>query len=112
MIMPLSLVYQPSALASASPWRLLDQQGQEISWANAFLDAQRIRQLSLRSLRAYFYCVINYRRKEQHNGQHGSRCTRNRAIWIRSVAIEWGLCRWARTLRSPRPELGRYPGRA
>ena len=62
MIMPLSLVYQPSALASASPWRLLDQQGQEISWANAFLDAQRIRQLSLGSLRAYGYGLLRFAR--------------------------------------------------
>ena len=22
--------------------------------------------------------------------------------------MEWGLCRWARALRSPRPEVGRY----
>lgn len=62
MTMPLSLVYQPSAQASASPWRLLDQQGQEISWANAFLDAQRIRQLSLRSLRAYGYGLLRFAR--------------------------------------------------
>ena len=42
----------------------------------------------------YFYCVRNYRRKKQpHEGQHGSCCTRNRAIWIRSVAIECWLCR-------------------
>jgi sugar lactone lactonase YvrE len=60
----------------------------------------------------YFYCVINYTRRRQHKGQHGSRCTRNRAIWIRSVAIEWGLWRWARTLRPPRPEVGRYWGGA
>src|ERR1035437_6706143 len=61
---------------------------------------------------AYFYCVINYTRKRQHSGQHGSCCTRNRAILIRSVAMEWGLCRWARALRSPRPEVGRYRGGA
>lgn len=66
----------------------------------------------LRVPRAYFYCVINYTRRRQHKGQHGSRCTRNRAIWIRSVAIEWGLCRWARTLCPPRPEVGRYWGGA
>jgi hypothetical protein len=45
-----SLLHQPSAPASASPYRLLDAQGQEVTWANAFLDAQRIRQLSSRSL--------------------------------------------------------------
>jgi imidazolonepropionase-like amidohydrolase len=61
---------------------------------------------------AYFYCVINYTRKRQHTGQHGSCCTRNRAILIRSVAIDWGLCRWARDLRSSRPEVGRYRGAA
>src|SRR5262249_441126 len=45
-------------------------------------------------------------------GQQGSCCTRNRAILMRSVAMEWGLWRWARTLRSPRPELGGYRGGA
>jgi integrase/recombinase XerD len=51
--MPLTLVHRPSVLASASPYRLQDEQAREIAWANAFLDAQRIRQLSPRSLRAY-----------------------------------------------------------
>jgi len=36
--------------------------GQEIVWANAFLDAQRIRQLSLRSLRAYAYDLLHFAR--------------------------------------------------
>jgi hypothetical protein len=47
------LVHRPTVLASVSPYRLLDEQGEEIAWANAFLDGQRIRQLSPRSLRAY-----------------------------------------------------------
>ncbi|HEY6369851.1 MAG TPA: hypothetical protein VIX37_04685 [Candidatus Sulfotelmatobacter sp.] len=51
--MKLRLVCQASVPASASPFRLLDAQDHEVTWANAFLDAQRIRQLSLRSLRAY-----------------------------------------------------------
>ena len=50
--MKLILIHRPSVPASASPYRLQDERGQEIVWANAFLDAQRIRQLSLRSLRA------------------------------------------------------------
>jgi hypothetical protein len=62
MLMNLSLVHQPSAVASASPYRLLDAQGQEIAWANAFLDAQRVRQLSLRSLRAYAYDLLHFAR--------------------------------------------------
>ena len=60
--MSLSLVHQPSVSASASPYRLLDAPGQEIAWANAFLDAQRIRQLSLRSLRAYAYDLLHFAR--------------------------------------------------
>ena len=60
--MKLSVVHRRSVPASASPYRLLDQDGQEIAWANAFLDAQCIRQLSLRSLRAYAYDLLNFAR--------------------------------------------------
>jgi len=44
--MKLAVVHRPSLPASASPYRLLDEQQQEVAWANAFLDAQRLRQLS------------------------------------------------------------------
>ncbi len=60
--MNLSLFHQPGTPAGASPYRLLDHQGQEITWANDFLDAQRIRQLSLRSLRAYGYDLLHFAR--------------------------------------------------
>ena len=60
--MKLFLVHRPTVLASASPYRLLDEHGQEIAWANTFLDAQRIRQLSLRSLRAYAYDLLHFAR--------------------------------------------------
>jgi site-specific recombinase XerD len=60
--MKLTLIYQPSVPASASPYRLLDERGQEVALANAFLDAQRIRQLSLRSLRAYAYDLLHFAR--------------------------------------------------
>lgn len=59
--MKLSVVYKPSVPASASPYRLLDEQG-EVEWANSFLDAQRIRQLSVRSLRAYAYDLLHFAR--------------------------------------------------
>jgi len=62
MRMSLSLVHQPFAAASASPYRLLDARGQEVVWANAFLDAQRVRQLSPRSLRAYAYDLLHFAR--------------------------------------------------
>jgi integrase/recombinase XerD len=61
----LSLLYRPSAPAGACPYRLLDEQDQEIPWANAFLDAQRVRQLSLRSLRAYAYDLLHFARWAQ-----------------------------------------------
>jgi len=60
--MKLTLVERPLVPPSASPYRLLDEQGQEVAWANAFLDAQRIRQLSLRSLRAYAYDLLHFAR--------------------------------------------------
>jgi hypothetical protein len=60
--MSLSVVYRSSLPASASPYRLLDAQGHEITWANAFLDAQRLCQLSLRSLRAYAYDLLHFAR--------------------------------------------------
>ena len=60
--MKLTLVERPLVPPSASPYRLLDERGQEVAWANAFLDAQRIRQLSLRSLRAYAYDLLHFAR--------------------------------------------------
>lgn len=60
--MKLSLLHQPATSASTSPYRLVDQSKQEVTWANAFLDAQRIRQLSLRSLRAYAYDLLHFAR--------------------------------------------------
>ncbi len=60
--MKLSVCYQPSLPASASPYRLLDEHGQPIAWANAFLDAQRVRQLSLRTLRAYAFDLLHFAR--------------------------------------------------
>src|ERR1700724_2704999 len=60
--MKLFLVYRPTVLASVSPYRLLDEQGQEIGWANAFLDGQHIRQLSLRPLRASANTLLHFAR--------------------------------------------------
>ena len=60
--MKFSVVYQPAVPASTSPYRLRDENGRELDWANAFLDAQRLRQLSLRSLRAYAYDLLDFAR--------------------------------------------------
>ncbi|MGH9631106.1 MAG: hypothetical protein ACRD7E_22595, partial [Bryobacteraceae bacterium] len=47
---------------ATSPYHLLDEQNQEIAWANDFLDAQHLRQLSPRSLRAYAYDLLHFAR--------------------------------------------------
>jgi integrase/recombinase XerD len=60
--MKISVVYEPFVQASASPYRLRDENGRELDWVNAFLDAQHIRQLSLRSLRAYAYDLLHFTR--------------------------------------------------
>jgi site-specific recombinase XerD len=60
--MSVRLVVKNSLPASASPYRLLDDHGREITWANQFLDAQTVRQLSLRSLRAYAYDLLHLAR--------------------------------------------------
>ena len=60
--MKLSLLSQPSAPLSVCPFHLVDEQGAELAWANAFLDAQRIRQLSRCSLRAYAYDLLHLAR--------------------------------------------------
>jgi integrase/recombinase XerD len=60
--MKFSVVYRSAVPASASPYRLVDERGREIAWANTFLDAQRIRQLSPRSLRAYAFDLLHFAR--------------------------------------------------
>src|SRR6516225_1965798 len=60
--MTFQLILRSSSPPSASPYRLLDGQGRELAWANASLDAQRLRQLSLRSLRAYGYDLLHLAR--------------------------------------------------
>src|SRR3954471_11763029 len=46
-----------------------------------------------------------YKRREQQKGQYGNWVSRKRAILIRRVAIEVGLCRSARTRRTARLEV-------
>jgi integrase/recombinase XerD len=60
--MKLSVIYQPGVAASASPYRVCDEKGGVVEWANAFLDAQRLRQLSPRSLRIYAYDLLDFAR--------------------------------------------------
>ena len=60
--MKLTLAHLSAAPAHTCPYRLLDEQGQAIAWVKDFLDAQHIRQLSPRSLRAYAYDLLHFAR--------------------------------------------------
>jgi hypothetical protein len=60
--MSVRVVVQNSLPASASPYRLLDDRGHQLTWVNQFLDAQKLRQLSLRSLRAYAFDLLHLAR--------------------------------------------------
>jgi len=54
------LVHDQSATASVCPYRILDLNNRPVRWINDFLDAQHIRGLSPRSLRAYGYDLLNF----------------------------------------------------
>jgi len=56
--MRLVLTQQPASC----PYRLLDEENHEVTWVNDFLDAQHLRQLSPRSLRAYAYDLLHFAR--------------------------------------------------
>lgn len=56
--MSLRVLLQASISQSESPYRLLEDLN-EVDWANEFLDAQKMRGLSLCSLRAYAYDLLN-----------------------------------------------------
>jgi integrase/recombinase XerD len=67
--MRLALVHPLPPDAAACPYRLLDEQDHEIVWVNDFLDAQHMRQLSPRSLRAYSYDLLHFARWFQNQHQ-------------------------------------------
>jgi site-specific recombinase XerD len=46
--------------ASASPYRVVEQDRGEVAWANRFLDAQRVRGLNELSLRAYALQLLHF----------------------------------------------------
>jgi site-specific recombinase XerD len=73
--MNLILVHQSAIQAGACPYRLLDQEGHQIAWVNDYLDAQHIRQLSPRSLRAYAYDLLHFARWFQSQPQTLSEIT-------------------------------------
>ena len=60
--MKVLVAYLPSTPNSASPYRLLDEHGREVVWANAFLDAKHLLQRSPQSLRSYAFDLLHFAR--------------------------------------------------
>ena len=58
----LMVAYLPAFHSGASPYRLIDEQAQEIAWVNDFLDAKHLVQRSPRSLRAYAFDLLHFAR--------------------------------------------------
>ena len=60
--MKLLVAYEPTVSGSTSPYRVRDSQERDLHWATAFLDGQRLRQLSPCSLRIYAYDLLHFAR--------------------------------------------------
>jgi site-specific recombinase XerD len=58
----LQVMFKTDSTPSKSPYRLLDANNIEVSWANDFLDLQRVRGLSIRSLRTYAFDLLHFAR--------------------------------------------------
>jgi site-specific recombinase XerD len=83
--MKLTLAYQSASPVDTCPYRLLDEQGHEITWVNDFLDAQHVRRLSPRSLRAYAYDLLHFARWFQSRPQTLSAITESTLLdYVRS----------------------------
>ncbi len=54
------LIHCPDSPNALSPYRLVDREENEVLEANEFLDAQATRGLSVRSLRAYGYSLLDF----------------------------------------------------
>jgi len=54
------LEHRGDGAASASPYRVMEQDGVELAWANRFLDTQRVRGLNELSLRAYGHQLLHF----------------------------------------------------
>jgi integrase len=59
-------LYRKDLPASQSPFRVVDENGGEVEWANRFLDAQCLRRLAPLSLRAYANTLLHFVRWWSH----------------------------------------------
>jgi site-specific recombinase XerD len=54
------VIHHPRLPASQAPFRIVDETGRELEWANRFLDAQRVRGLAELTLRAYSLTLLHF----------------------------------------------------
>ena len=54
------LQHRGDVAGSASPYRVVEQDGGEVAWANRFLDLQRVRGLNELSLRYYGHLLLHF----------------------------------------------------
>jgi integrase/recombinase XerD len=54
------LIRRGEVPASDSPFRVVDEQGRELEWANRFLDRQCLRGIAPLSLRSYAYTLLHF----------------------------------------------------
>jgi integrase/recombinase XerD len=78
--MRLILAHRVVTQVGTCPYRVIDEQGHEIVWVNDFLDAQHLRQLSPRSLRAYAYDLLHFTRWFQSRPQTLSEITESTLV--------------------------------
>jgi integrase len=58
--MTFQMVYRTDIAASSSPFRIVDELNRELEWANRFLDLQRVRGLTVLSLRSYANTILHF----------------------------------------------------
>ena len=75
--------HHPFGPTSASPYRVCDEKGGEVAWANTFLDAHKLRQLSLRSLRVYAYDLLHLARWFQNTRHSLGRLNQTTELLLR-----------------------------
>ena len=52
------VVEQPGLENARSPFRVVEDSGQEVEWVNRFLDQQRVRSVAETTLRSYAYDLL------------------------------------------------------
>jgi integrase len=60
--MTFRVVYQRGLGNAQSPFRVAEQTGQEVGWANRFLDQERVRSVADSTLRSYAYDLLHFQR--------------------------------------------------